>query len=87
MLIEAVNLVARGFVKTLGSCWVTQNLRKSKKRVVKEFPHVANFYVDNNATISLKKGKEELLDENLMITLIKWIYLFVSYSTKPNPLT
>jgi predicted regulator of Ras-like GTPase activity (Roadblock/LC7/MglB family) len=80
LLIEAVNLVAKGLAKTCGSFWVSQNLRKSKERVVKEFPFVANFYVDNNATISLIKGKEEFLNENLVFALIKWIYLFMNSS-------
>ena len=61
---------------------VVQNLRKSKERVAQEFPFVANFYVDNNATIFLLKGKEALLDENLMIALIKWIYLFMNSSNQ-----
>lgn len=80
LLIEAVNLVAKGLVKTFGSFWVIQNLRKSKERVVREFPFVANFYVDNNAKVSLIKGEEELLNKNLMFALIKWIYLFMNSS-------
>ncbi len=84
LLIEAVNLVAKGLVKTQGSFWVIRNLRKSKERIVTEFPFVANFYVDNNATISLIKGK--LLDENLTIALIKWIYLFMNSSDQTQSL-
>jgi len=61
---------------------VTQNLRKSKERVAQEFPFVVNFYVDNNATISLIKGREELLDKNLTFALIKWIYLFMNSSNQ-----
>jgi len=82
LLIEAVNLVAKELVKTLGSYWVTWNLRKSKERVAEEFPFVANFYVDNNATVSLIKGREELLDKNLAFALIKWIYLFMNSSNQ-----
>jgi len=65
---------------------VTQNLRKSKERVVKEFPFVANFYVDNNATVSLIKGREELLDKNLTFALIKWIHLFMNSSNQNQSL-
>jgi hypothetical protein len=86
LLIEAVNLVAKELVKTLGSYPVTQNLRKSKEMVVKEFPFVASFYVDNKATVSLIKGREELLDERLMISLIKWIYLFINSSDQTQSL-
>jgi predicted regulator of Ras-like GTPase activity (Roadblock/LC7/MglB family) len=86
LLIEAVNLVARGLVKNFGSFWVSQALRKSKERVVKEFPFVANFYVDNNATVSLIKGKEELLNEKLVFALIKWIYLFMNSSDQTQSL-
>ncbi|MCK4427810.1 MAG: hypothetical protein KAW16_04945, partial [candidate division Zixibacteria bacterium] len=82
LLIEAVNLVAKGLVEGLGSYRVTQNLRKSKERVAQEFPFVVNFYVDNNATISLIKGREELLDKNFMIAMIKWIYLFMNSSNQ-----
>jgi len=78
LLIEAVNLVAKSLLKTHGSFYVTQNLRKSKEEVIKEFPFVANFYVDNNATISLIKGREGLLDEKLAFALIRWIYFFVN---------
>lgn len=80
LLLETMNLVAKDFVKNFGSFWVTQNLRKSKENAIKEFPFVANFYVDNNATISLIKEKEELLNENLVFSVCKWIYLFVSSS-------
>jgi predicted regulator of Ras-like GTPase activity (Roadblock/LC7/MglB family) len=86
LLIEAVNLVAKGLVKTFGSFWVSQNLRKSKERVVKEFPFVASFCVGNDATISLIKGKEELLNENLSFALIKWIYLFMNSSNQTQSL-
>lgn len=82
LLIEAVNLVAKGLTEAQGSFWVSRNLRKSKERVVEEFPLIANFYVDNNATISLIKGKEGLLNENLIIALIKWIYLFMNSSSQ-----
>ncbi len=85
LLIDAVNLVAKGFRETQGGYWVIQNLRKSKERVVREFPVVANFYVDNDATISLIKGVEELWDENLAFALIKWIYLFVNSSKQTQP--
>jgi hypothetical protein len=78
LLIEAVNLVAKGLMKAHGSFYVTQNLRKSKESLIKEFPFVASFYVDNNATISLIKGKEELLDEKFAFALIKWIHFFVN---------
>jgi hypothetical protein len=82
LLIEAVNLVAKGLVETQGSFWVSQNLRKSKDRIVKEFPFVANFYVDNDATISLIKGGEGVINENLTFALIKWIYLFMNSSSQ-----
>jgi hypothetical protein len=78
LLIEAINLVAKGVVKIHGSYWATQNLRKTKERIVKEFPFVANFYVDNSATISLIKGEEKLLNESLSFAVTKWIYLFMS---------
>jgi len=86
LLIEAVNLVAKRLVETLGIYWVTQNLRKNKERVAQEFPLVANFYVDNNATVSLIKGREELLDKNLAFALIKWIYLFMNSSNQTQSL-
>lgn len=81
LLIEAVNLVAKGVVKIHGSYWATQNLRKTKERIVKEFPFVANFYVDNSATISLLKGEGVFLNENLSFALTKWIYLFMHSPT------
>jgi predicted regulator of Ras-like GTPase activity (Roadblock/LC7/MglB family) len=86
LLIEAVNLVAKGLVKTQGSFWVSQNLRKSKERVVREFPFVAKFYVDNDATISLIKGGEGVINENLTLALIKWIYLFMNSSSQTQSL-
>ncbi len=86
LLIEAVNLVAKGLVKTFGSFWVSQNLRKSKEQVVKEFPFVANFYVDNNATISLIEEGEEVINDDLTFALIKWIYLFMNSSSQTQSL-
>jgi len=86
LLIEAVNLVAKSLAKTQGSFWVSQNLRKSKERVVREFPFVAGFYVDNNATISLMKGGEGVINDDLTFALIKWIYLFMNSSSQTQSL-
>ncbi|NIN01510.1 MAG: hypothetical protein GTO24_26480 [candidate division Zixibacteria bacterium] len=78
LLIEAINLVAQGYVKDQGTFWVTKNLRKAKEDVIKEFPQISSFYVDNDGKVSVLKTRKEILDQKIPLALVKWIDLFVN---------
>ena len=78
LLIEAINLVALGYVKEQGAYRVTRNLRKAKDDVIKEFPQMSSFWVDNHGKVSLLKSKEARLDQNMSLALIKWIDTFMN---------
>jgi len=78
LLIEAINLVALGYVKEQGAYRVTKNLRKAKEDVIREFPQMSNFYVDNHGKVSLLKAEEAVFDQNMSLALIKWIDNFVN---------
>lgn len=78
LLIEAINLVAQGYVKDRGTFWVTKNLRKAKEDVLKEFPQISSFYVDNNGKVSILRTQKEVLDQRTPLALAKWIDLFVN---------
>ncbi|MGB8656819.1 MAG: hypothetical protein WCE90_03430 [Candidatus Zixiibacteriota bacterium] len=84
LLIEAINLVAKGYVKEQGTYRVTRNLRKTKEDVIVEFPQVSSFYVDNDGRVSVMKAKEDALDSKIPIALIKWIDLFVRKTSPPS---
>jgi hypothetical protein len=84
LLIEAINLVAQGYVKDRGTFWVTKNLRKAKDDVIKEFPQISSFYVDNHGKVSIVSTQKEMLDQKIPLALAKWIDLFVNQAPQPS---
>jgi predicted regulator of Ras-like GTPase activity (Roadblock/LC7/MglB family) len=85
LLIEAINMVAQGYVKDKGIFWVTKNLRRAKENVIKEFPLVSGFYVDNHGRVSVLKPPREMFDRKTPLALAKWIDLFVNHAPHPPP--
>ncbi len=85
LLIEAINMVAQGYVKDRGVFWVTKNLRRAKDDVIKEFPLVSGFYVDNHGKVSVLKPPREMFDRKTPLALAKWIDLFVNHAPHPPP--
>jgi hypothetical protein len=83
LLIEAINLVAQGFIKDQGKFWVTQNLRRAKEDVIKEFPQIASFYVDNDGSVSILKAPREMFDQKTPLALVKWIDRFLNKTPHP----
>lgn len=83
LLIEAINLVAEGYVKDKGVFWVTKNLRKTKEDVIKEFPLISGFCVDNSGRVSILKAPREMFDRETPLALARWIDLFVNHSPQP----
>jgi hypothetical protein len=84
LLIEAINLVAQGLIKERGRFWVTQNLRKAKEDVIKEFPQMASFYVDNDGSVSILNAPPETLDQKTPLALVKWIDFFLNKTPHPT---
>jgi hypothetical protein len=84
LLVEAINMVAQGYVKDKGIFWVTKNLRKTKEDVIKEYPLVSSFYVDNNGKVSILKAAQEMFDRKTPLALAKWIDLFVKNLPYPS---
>jgi hypothetical protein len=84
LLIEAINLVAEGYAKDQGIFWVTQNLRKAKEDVIKEFPQISSLYVDNNGKVSILKAPKEMFDRKTPLALVKWIDLFLNKTPHPT---
>ncbi len=85
LLIEALNLVATGYAEKQGIWWVTKNLRKVKDDMIREFPQMSNFCVDNRGKVSVVKAKAEMFDRKTPLALIKWIDLFVNKTPHPSP--
>jgi hypothetical protein len=83
LLVEAINLVAEGYVKDKGIFWVTKNLRKAKEDIIKEFPLISSFYVNNNGRVSVVTAPEEMFDGKTALALAKWIDLFVDKAVHP----
>ena len=84
LLIEAMNLVAESYAKDQGIFWVAQNLRKAKEDVIKEFPQISSFYVDNNGKVTILKAPKEIFDQKTPLALVKWIDLFVNKAPHPS---
>lgn len=84
LLVEAINMVAQGYVRDKGVFWVTRNLRQAKENVVKEFPFVSGFYVDNNGKVSILKAAQEMFDRKTPLALAKWIDRFVNNLPPPS---
>jgi hypothetical protein len=85
LLVQAINLVAESYVQDKGVFWVTKNLRRAKEDVVKEFPLVSGFYVDNHGQVSLVGVSQEMFDRKIPLALAKWIDLFVEHAPHPPP--
>jgi hypothetical protein len=83
LLIEAINLVAKGYARDRGTFWVTKNLRKAKENVIKEFPQVSSFYVDNDGSVSVLRAPEQMLDQKTSLALVKWIDFFLKEAPHP----
>ena len=78
LLLEAINLIATGYAEKRGIWWVTRNLRKSKEDIIREFPQMSNFCVDNQGKVSLVSAKADMFDRKIPLAVIKWIDLFVN---------
>jgi hypothetical protein len=85
LLIEAINLIATGYAEKRGIWWVTRNLRKSKEDIIREFPQMSNFYVDNQGRVSIVSAKAEMFDRKIPLGMIKWIDLFVNKTPHSSP--
>jgi hypothetical protein len=85
LLIEAINLIATGYAEKRGIWWVTRNLRKSKEDIIREFPQMSNFYVDNQGKVSLLSAKANLFDRKIPLAVIKWIDRFVNKTPHSSP--
>jgi hypothetical protein len=83
LLIEAINLVAQGHVRNQGTFWVTKNLRRTKEDVIKEFPQISSFYVDNHGKVSVLRTPKEVLDQKTPLAMAKWIDLFINKVPHP----
>jgi hypothetical protein len=85
LLVQAINLVAESYVKDKGVFWVTKNLRQAKEDVIKEFPLISGFYVDNDGRVSVLRASPEMFDRKVPLALAKWIDLFVEHAPHPPP--
>ena len=71
-LIEATNLLSRFISDKIGPYRTTQNLRQVKEKLIGAHPFLANLFVDNNANISVIKGKEGLWSGEVVLAFAKW---------------
>jgi hypothetical protein len=84
LLVEAINMVAQGYIRDKGVFWVTKSLRKAKEDVIREYPLVSGFYVDNSGKVSILKAAQEMYDRKTPLALAKWIDLFVGNLPHPS---
>lgn len=72
LLIDGMNLLSRFVSDKLGPYKTTQNLRQAKEKLVTSHPFMANLFVDNNANISVIKGKEGTWSGEVIMAFAKW---------------
>ncbi len=84
-LITALNQIARTYQGKLGTYSVTQNLRRAKEEFLIKFDLLQNFFVDNNGTVSLVRGKEEETSADILRALALWISHFIHLCSVQEP--
>lgn len=71
-LVGGMNLLSRFVCDKIGPYRTTQNLRKVKDRLATSYPFMANLFVDNNASISIIKGKQGIWSGEVVLAFAKW---------------
>jgi len=74
-LVDMLNQLARAYEKFTGNYLLTQNLRLAKEKLLKEFPYLSNFYVDNNGLVSAVKGDLSFEKEKVIFSFSRWASL------------
>jgi len=78
ILVSAFNQVASKYREALGSFSVTKNLRKSKDKILPQYPFLSNFFVDNYGAVSLLAGHITATDYQLLEGMACWLKGFKS---------
>lgn len=73
VLVSAFNQVASKYREALGSFTVTKNLRKSKDKILSQYPFLSNFFVDNYGSVSLLAGHITATDYQLLEGIAHWL--------------
>jgi len=84
-LVEALNQITSVYRKYIGTYPLTQNLREAKERLSGEFPVLTNFFVDNNGSLSVIKGRESLIREDATLSFSRWVSLLTELCQKISP--
>jgi hypothetical protein len=84
-LVTTMNQIAKIYKEKLGTYSVTQNLRKSKEEFLIKFDLLQNFFVDNNGTVSLIRGKEEESSSDILRAFALWISHFIHLCSVQEP--
>jgi len=77
--------MAKIYKHKLGTYLVTQNLRKAKEELLPRFELLQYFFVDNNGTVSLIRGKEEEVPFDTLKAFALLINLFIHLCSSHNP--
>lgn len=84
-LVEALNQLAEAYKKFTGDYLLTQNLRLAREKLLKEFPYLSNFYVDNNGMISQAKDTQELVRKDAVFSFSRWAFMLTELSCEISP--
>lgn len=84
-LIEAMNQIASIYRKYIGTYLLTQNLREAKEKLLKEFPFLINFSVDNNGMLLMIKGKEDMVKGDVIFAFARWVSFLKELCQKVSP--
>jgi hypothetical protein len=84
-LVDTLNQLAKTYEKFTGNYLLTQNLRLAKEKLLKEFPFLTNFYVDNNGTVSAVKGDLSFEKERVTFSFSRWASLLTKLVCDISP--
>jgi len=72
-LLEGMNLISSYISDRIGAYRTTQNLRQAKDKLIASHSFMANLFVDNNARLSIIKGKQGLWSGEVILAFAKWV--------------
>jgi hypothetical protein len=84
-LVEMINQIASVYQRYTGTYLLTQNLRQAREKLLKEFPFLINFTIDNNGKVLTIKGKEDLAKEDVTSAFARWVSLLKELCQKFSP--
>lgn len=84
-LVEAMNEIASVYREHIGTYLLSQKVREAREKLLGEFPFLRNFSVDNKGVVFTIKGKENLVEEGVVLAFARWTSVLKELCGKTSP--